>query len=194
MIVTVHIAVNHRDLRLDIGRARRSVRMRSRRLVSQTSTAGDLLSAARARSPLQAELPDRFSTIGAGLEQTYRDGRRALKRALESHAPADLHTLRRRVKDHWYQVRLLRSVAPDLLDPHAGAIEKLSDLLGEHHDLTLLRDSLDRKRFDRLLRFVAKRWKHLEERGLSLAQLVFAEEPQAWRNRMRAYWRLRPDT
>jgi CHAD domain-containing protein len=178
------------ELRLDIGRAKRSVRARSRRLGPQSSTTAERLSAARA--PLRAELPDRFSTIGDGLERTYRAGRRASKRAQDSHSPADLHALRRRVKDHWYQVRLLRTVAADLLDAYAGAIERLSDLLGEHHDLTLLRDVLHRDRFSRLLDLIESRRDDRESKALHLVQLVFAEKPRAWRNLLRAYWRLRP--
>jgi len=181
-----------RDLRLDIGRAKRSMRARSRRLGAQQTTASDLLAAARSRSPLGADLPDRFSTIGAGLEQTYRAGRRAFQRANDSHSPADLHALRRRVKDHWYQVRLLRTVAPDLLEPYAEAIERLSDFLGEHHDLTLLRDSLHRDRFSKLIDLADGRRGELEKKALSLAELLFAEGPRAWRNRIRGYWRLRP--
>ena len=180
-----------RQLRFDIGRAKRSVRARIRRLGPPSTIAGELLSAARARMPLQAEIPDRFSTIGAGLEQTYRAGRRALDRAGDSHSPADLHALRRRVKDHWYQVRLLRCAAPDLLDPYAEVIERLSDFLGEHHDLNLLRDTLHPDRFSTVLDVVASRREELEGKALSLARQVFAEGPPAWRNRMRACWRLR---
>jgi CHAD domain-containing protein len=181
-----------RVLRQDIGRAKRSIRARSRRLGVQTTVAEGLLTAARARTPFPSDIPDRFSTIGMGLERTYGAGRRAFRRASVSHSPADLHTLRRRVKDHLYQVRLLRSAAPDLLEPYADAVKHLSDLLGEHHDLTLLRDSLDRERFARLLDLAEARREELEKKALALAPVVFAEEPGAWRDRMRAYWRLRP--
>ncbi|HXH38653.1 MAG TPA: CHAD domain-containing protein, partial [Thermoanaerobaculia bacterium] len=181
-----------RTLRLDISRAKRSVRARGRRLAVQSTVAEERLAAARARGSLRPDIPDRFSTIGAGLERTYRAGRRAFRRASVSHLPADLHALRGPVKDHWYQVRLLRTAAPDLLEPYAAVIEHLSELLGEHHDLTLLFDSLHRERFANLLELAERRRAELESRALALAELVFAEEPQAWRNRMRAYWRLRP--
>lgn len=181
-----------RALRLDIGRAKRSIRMRSRRLGTQSPIAEELLSAARTRLPLRAAIPDRFATIGRGLEQTYRSGRRAFHRAIVSHSPTDLHTLRRRVKDHWYQVRLLTTAAPDLLAPYADTIKDLSDFLGEHHDLILLRDSLDRSRFANLLDLAEQRRNELEGKALALATFVFAEEPRQWRNRIRAYWRVRP--
>jgi len=95
------------------------------------------------------------------------------------------------VKDHWYQVRLLTTAAPDLLDPYADTIKDLSDFLGEHHDLILLRDSLDRGRFANLLDLAEQRRNELEGKALALATIVFAEEAQQWRNRMRAYWRVR---
>ncbi len=114
-----------RALRQDIGRAKRSIHARNRRLGTHTTIAEELLSAARTRLPLRSDVPDRFATIGRGLEQTYRSGRRAFHRAIVSHSPTDLHTLRRRVKDHWYQVRLLSTAAPDLLDPYADTIKQL---------------------------------------------------------------------
>ncbi|HSY47928.1 MAG TPA: CHAD domain-containing protein [Thermoanaerobaculia bacterium] len=180
-----------RELRLEIARAKRSIRARGRRLPVQSTVAEERLSAARARGPMRPDIPDRFATIGEGLEETYRAGRRAFKRANDSHSPVDLHALRRRVKDHWYQVRLLRTAAPDLLEPYGGVIEQLSDLLGEHHDLILLRDSLRRDRFSNLIELAEGRRQELENKALDLARRVFAEEPKAWRNRMRAYWRLR---
>ena len=150
-----------------------------------------MLASARTRLPLRSEIPDGFATIGKGLERTYRAGRRAFHRAIVSHSPTDLHTLRRRVKDHWYQVRLLSGAAPDLLDPYAETIKDLSDFLGEHHDLIVLRDSLDRARFANLLDLAEQRRIELESKSLALATLVFAEEPRQWRNRIRAYWRVR---
>jgi CHAD domain-containing protein len=180
-----------RALRQDIGRAKRSIRMRSRRLAAQSAIAGELLTAARTRLPLRSDIPDRFATVGRGLERTYGAGRRAFHRAGVSHSPADLHTLRRRVKDHWYQVRLVSTAAPDLLEPYADTLKDLSDFLGEHHDLILLRDALDRDRFSNLLDLAEQRRNELEGKALALATIVFAEEARAWRNRMRAYWRVR---
>lgn len=180
-----------RALRQDIGRAKRSIRARSRRLGTQPAIAEELLSAARTRLPLRSDIPDRFATIGRGLERTYRAGRRAFHRAMVSHSSADIHTLRRRVKDHWYHVRLLSGAAPDLLEPYADTIKQLSDFLGEHHDLILLRDSLDRDRFTNLLDLAENRRNELESKALALASLVFAEEASQWRDRMRAYWRVR---
>src|SRR5258706_145809 len=91
-----------RALRQDIGRAKRSIHARNRRLGTHTTIAEELLSAARTRLPLRSDVSDRFATIGRGLEQTYRSGRRAFHRAIVSHSPTDLHTLRRRVQDHLY--------------------------------------------------------------------------------------------
>jgi CHAD domain-containing protein len=179
-----------RELRQDIGRAKRSVRARSRRLGTQSTIAEDLLTAARTRTSFPSGIPDRFSTIGKGLERTYLAGLRAFNRARVSHSPTDLHSLRRRVKDQWYQVRLLCAAAPEILESYAEAIKRLSDFLGEHHDLTLLRGSLDRERFARLLDLAGSRGGELENEALALARVVFAEEPRAWRDRIRAYWRL----
>jgi len=180
-----------RQLRQDVGRAKRSIRARTRRIGTSSMVAEGLLAAAQARLPLQSSIPDRFSTIGTGLERTYRSGRRAFDRASDSHSPSDLHTLRRRVKDQWYQLRLLQASAPEVLEPLADVIKRLSDLLGEHHDLTILRDSLPRDRYARLLDHAQSRREELEKKALALVPFVFAEKPKGWRDRLKAYWKLR---
>ena len=67
--------------------------------------------------------------------RTSRAGRRARRRAV--------HELRKRGKDLWYQVRLLRDAWPAVLDATAEEIHDFTDKLGDHHDLAVLAEDLD---------------------------------------------------
>ena len=50
----------------------------------------------------------------------------------------ELHELRKRVKDHWYHVRLLREVWPPVLTAWAAEAHVLAEQLGDDHDLSVL--------------------------------------------------------
>ncbi|HET9121402.1 MAG TPA: CHAD domain-containing protein, partial [Solirubrobacterales bacterium] len=51
---------------------------------------------------------DGWDLIGPGLHRTYRRGRKRLRTVEEEASVTNLHELRKRVKDLWYQVRLIR--------------------------------------------------------------------------------------
>lgn len=79
--------------------------------------------------------------VRAGLERSYGLGRTAFAGAAPAATDA-LHRWRKRVKDHRAQVRLLAGCWKAVLDPRAGGLGALSDLLGEDHDLAVLRGVL----------------------------------------------------
>lgn len=80
-----------------------------------------------------------FALFAAGVRRSYRDGRAALKKVRRKSAHDELrHEWRKRVKDHWYQARLLQEAWPELFAPLADALKLLSDRLGEDRDLALL--------------------------------------------------------
>lgn len=140
---------------------------------------------------------DSWDAVSAGLLQTYRSGRKATADAYARANGEHFHDWRKRVKDHGYQLRLLRRLHPRLIDAQRRAAEKLGSLLGEEHDLGQLRDllsvlgpdtipaadallvqqALDDQR--EVLRRTAQR------RGAQ----VFAEKPKCLRRRMGRYWR-----
>lgn len=141
---------------------------------------------ARTRVGTWPVLPDRFSTIGDGLEQIYRDGRRAMRVAREEATPHNLHEWRKRVKDHWYHLQLFRPVWPEVLKAHAATLEQLSGALGDHHDLHVLEDLVDD---DRIKEAIATRLRELESEAFVLGGRIFAERPADLHARMRGYWK-----
>lgn len=137
------------------------------------------------------ELPpfeERFATIGEGLERIYGDGRRAFRAALADPTAGNFHEWRKRVKDHWYHAQLLRHVWPAYTKTWREVMEQLSDALGDHHDLDVLRALVADDHPD-VLPLIDERRAVLEATARALGELVYAETPRAWRQRMRAYWR-----
>ncbi|HTU85828.1 MAG TPA: CHAD domain-containing protein [Solirubrobacteraceae bacterium] len=72
----------------------------------------------------------------------HRRGRRAFERARREGTDASFHERRKRTKDLWYYLRLLKPTAPGIIGGHADDAHTLSDLLGDVHDLAVLRDAL----------------------------------------------------
>lgn len=132
---------------------------------------------------------------GAG--RTYGRARKAMHRALEEPTDENLHAWRKRVKYHRYHVRLL---AP-LWEPVAPALREsahlLSDRLGDHHDLAVLRatllDESDRfgpaRALEPLLALVDARRLELRVWSLPLGERHHADGKKRWRKRMERWWR-----
>ncbi|HEV7923215.1 MAG TPA: CHAD domain-containing protein [Thermoanaerobaculia bacterium] len=141
----------------------------------------------RARLETWPPLEDRFATIAAGAERTLRDGRKACTIAAATLTPTAFHELRKRVKDHWYHVQLLRRLWPEMMKGESNALEALSDALGDHHDLHLLQLALAGDNAP--LEAITARRAELERTAIAAAHRLFSETPAAWRKRIRGYWR-----
>lgn len=83
-----------------------------------------------------------WDLFAPGIERTYTRGRREMKRVQAKRRTEDVHQWRKRVKDLWYQLRIVREMWPALLGETADQAHDLADLLGDHHDLTVLHDDL----------------------------------------------------
>jgi len=152
----------------------------------------DQLVVAHGRVGMWPELDDSFETIADGLLRTYRDGRRDLQ---QHETPEELHDWRKRVKEHWYHVQLLRHVWPDMMKPYAEVLSTLSHALGDHHDLHVLRDRLEKAgRFGPTLKVIDERQDKLQREAEEIGARVYAEKPRAWLARMRKYWDSWPRT
>ena len=142
------------------------------------------LTIAEARVALWPPLDDAFDTIAGGLRRIYRDAQRSMKTA---HSAEAIHEWRKQVKTHWYHAQLLQPIWPPVMKPYAEMLDKLSHLLGDHHDLHVLAENIGRKS-PTVLRVAAARQKELEEKAAELGSRIFAEQPEAFLARIRKYW------
>lgn len=141
---------------------------------------------------------DGFDAFAEGLADTLRRARKAMKAAKDDPAAENLHQWRKGVKYHWYHSRLLRGIWPGPMDAHIKAASEVADLLGAHHDLAVLRQTLenrpshfgDPKAVHDFAGLVAKREKAAEKKAFKLGGLLLAEKPKALGRRWEACWRL----
>jgi len=152
------------------------------------------LEAARERIADWSLEDDGFSAVRKGLDRSYRDGRRAMRRARSEPTVENLHDWRKRCKDLWYHTRLLRPIAPNVLAGHADDAHQLSDLLGDDHDLALLAETIERSEHaipsntDVTITLIEQRRLELREQAFRTGRRLYAERPKAFMRRMRSYW------
>jgi CHAD domain-containing protein len=140
---------------------------------------------------------DSWGTVVGGLTRSYRRGRRAMKAAAKSRDEADIHQWRKRAKDLWYELRLFSGAWPPVLGASAEEAHRLSDLLGDHHDLAVLRIDLRARNLGKaetaaLATAIDRRQEELVTEALPLGRRLYAEPPKDFSRRLRRYreaWR-----
>jgi CHAD domain-containing protein len=133
-----------------------------------------------------------FTLLQTGLQDIYRRGRRAMRGAYRKPSAIHFHAWRKRVKDHWYHSRLRESIWPAELQVRIEALKTLSDLLGDDHDLEMLRGAVERARLaeqERLLDLLDLRQAELRHEAAALGERLYAERPGSLRRRYAVYWR-----
>ena len=96
------------------------------------------LGAAKKRLRRFSLKPQGFTTIGRGLEASYRKGRRAFAAAYAGGGDEVFHECRKSVQQHWRHMALLSYTWPDLFNARVAAARELSQILGDEHDLSIL--------------------------------------------------------
>ena len=131
--------------------------------------------------PLAELAPD---DLAASLRHTYARGRKAFAKADREPTTTNLHEWRKRVKDLWYQQRLLEATWPGVMKAQAKEAKTLSKLLGEDHDLAVLAQHVDEPELTELID--ARRAELLAD-ARALGRRVYAERPKAFARRAGRY-------
>jgi CHAD domain-containing protein len=132
--------------------------------------------------------PGGFSAVTKGIEKTYRDGRKALVAARRQGSADSFHELRKRVKDQWYQGRLLGT--------HLKGLKALGTLLGDDHNLAVLRERIAAEpafygkpeQIARTVDLITRQQKELRARAIPRAERIYEETPREFRHRMKQFW------
>jgi CHAD domain-containing protein len=160
------------------------------------ATAAAELEAGRRRVEALPLKGDGWDLIGPGLHRSYRRGRKRLRSVEDEASVTNLHELRKRVKDLWYQLRLIRDADPELVGPLSDHAHDLSDHLGDDHDLALLREQVQRRAGAfhdpadqrHLLEEIDQRRGELQFAAISLAGRIYAEKPKKFAKRLEKRW------
>jgi CHAD domain-containing protein len=136
---------------------------------------------------------DGFELFEAGLRRAYARGRADMRAVREDPSDEAVHEWRKRAKDLWYQLRLLRDAWPGPLKATADEAHELTDLLGDHHDLSVLvaatakavGEEPDAEAIAGLARL---RQAELLAAALRIGDRLYAEKPARFTARIRRYW------
>ncbi|MBC58726.1 MAG: hypothetical protein CL814_17555 [Confluentimicrobium sp.] len=139
-----------------------------------------------------------FGALADGLSQTWTRGRAAMKAFAEAPSDARVHEWRKRVKYHWYHARALSPIWPAPMDVQTEAAKELSEMLGDHHDLTVLQTHIRQapsppdapEMWDAFDRMIEARRDDLQAQALALGGRLYAEPAEAMVSRWRSWWKL----
>ena len=162
-------------------------------LAERIGSAAEVLAAGRDAIDAWPLKSHGFDLVREGLERAYRRGRDRLGAVREDPTADAVHDWRKRVKDLWYQLRLLREAWPAGLEALSDEAHRLADLLGEHHDLSVLveaaRDEApDEPDTGTLATLAERRQAELLDAALALGGLLYAERPRRFTRRIERYW------
>jgi CHAD domain-containing protein len=128
------------------------------------------------------------------VQRTYKRGRLALKRAIKKTSAENLHAFRKREKELWYQLRLLRPLAPAVFKELNDELKTIGEYLGQVHDLAFVGQRLSsigpaRKQGHRILNaLIESRTNELQYTAIALGERFYAERPRRFAKRISRYF------
>ena len=142
-----------------------------------------------------------FRSVAAGLEKTFRKGRRAMARARQNPSAENFHEWRKRAKDLWYQVRLLEHTPDEVMQSYEKSLKHLEGLLGDEHNLEVLREKVRAEpafygkeaEVAFFLDLLDRRRKELRDAALWVGEHTYKENPRQYGKRMRGIWKAREE-
>ena len=151
------------------------------------------IEAGRTRSTKWPLRTDSWALVGPGLRRSYREGRQAMRRVAAEPDAENVHEWRKRAKDLWYQLRIVRDAWPELL---GATVDQAHEL-----DRPASATTMTWRCWPRICQPPrARRPRRLRDRdraapgrasrrgASSSAQRLYAEKPKAFRRRISAYW------
>jgi CHAD domain-containing protein len=138
-----------------------------------------------------------WKAIRGGIERVYAQARQVMKRALAVASDENFHEWRKRAKDLRYELELLGPTWPEMIEPLAAQAHRLTDLLGNDHDLCVLRvviaedvapdDAVDK---ELLFALIDERRATLQKQAVELGLKLYAEGAREFVRRLKGYWKV----
>jgi len=134
----------------------------------------------------------RFGALAAGVEVTYRRGRKALARAQKRQQADDFHEWRKHVKALWYQLRLVEGCSSEIRKD-ARALHQAETWLGDDHNLVVLCRELSKGTslcdLERLRRAANRIQCELRRKAIARTGRIYRAEPGVFLRRVKRAWR-----
>ncbi len=135
-----------------------------------------------------------WNGLRVGLQRTYARGRRNVAAAYARPSDEAFHDWRKQVKYLWYHTQILENVWPAAMQALAEELDQLGALLGQDHDLAVLRATLlaefpgaELYALDRQIDALRFR---LQAQARRLAERIYLEPPRDFARRLHGYWQV----
>jgi CHAD domain-containing protein len=159
--------------------------------------AAETLTRARERVKGWSHVADKWRSVGAGLRDTSRKARAAFRDAATDPSVPKMHEWRKQIKYVRYQLEVLKPLWPERMEELATEADRMGELLGDDHDLAVLRQMLSRDQGppaengerETLLALIDGRRAGLEQEVLILGERFFQDRPRELARRLKGYWK-----
>ncbi len=146
----------------------------------------------RSRVPI----PDAFSSIGGGLEESYRFGKRAFEEALDKPLPQQLVHWRGEARYLRHQVELIHLAWPEVLGGLIATLEMLDETLSTERALgdlawritTPPSPLVDEAAQHTMVLELERRRFRLRRRAFDIGRRIYLEDPELFLGRLSGYW------
>lgn len=136
--------------------------------------------------------------IRVGLQRVYARGRRDFAGAYALPSDEAFHDWRKQAKYLWYHTQILENIWPSVMQALTGELDQLGELLGQDHDLAVLRTTVlaefPRAGATATLRALERRIGEVRARKQAearlLAEHIYLERPRDFTRHLRGYWRV----
>jgi CHAD domain-containing protein len=163
----------------------RTVLLRAQKAAGRTLQAKALPRAESMLKDAQSRIRDSraaydWDVLSKGLRKTYRKGRRALHKVQRSSTDQRLHAWRKQAKYTWHHLETLRVLAPKYIERVARRFARLSDHIGDDHDLALLSararecaTTLDKTSLRTFAKLIKRRRQKLQTKAVELGDRLY---------------------
>jgi hypothetical protein len=125
-----------------------------------------------------------YPALVDAMKRSYKRAAKAMEDARSHDDPERFHNWRKRVKTHWYGLRLLSKRAPKLRQPIAD-FKRLETALGDDHNLLVLHEQVQSPH---LRSVTERRQRALQQDALSVGRRVLAQRPKVFAKQLQEMW------
>lgn len=133
-----------------------------------------------------------WSAVSSGLQRVYKAGCAALSASSTNPSVANLHEWRKQAKYLWHGQQLIGQSWTDEAKELGDRAHRLTQLLGDDHDLAVLRQMLGADPLayggcgflENLFLLIKRRRENLEQQAFAIGRCVYRDSPTTFTKRM----------
>jgi CHAD domain-containing protein len=136
----------------------------------------------------------RLADLAGPAAKTFRQGKRGMKTALASGKSEAFHEWRKLAQRHWRQLLLLQEIWPGDAKDRIEKIRRLSDILGQYNDLSVMRETIQANRaafssaadMKTLNRVIDAKQGKLKKKAAKWGKRLYCDKPKPLGHKLRA--------